>query len=170
MHATESGLATPPAGDPRTALVVGGGVAGASIARALAERGSLVTVLEAGDRPARGASGNPRAVIRPVLARNREDPLATFYASASAHAHRTLLSHPRLTHPALSCLAGAHVETEHAHQLDCGEHAVSLLDAASASGRVGLPARAGVFLHDALTLDPATLCGALLAHPAVTLH
>ncbi|MEM9601670.1 MAG: FAD-dependent 5-carboxymethylaminomethyl-2-thiouridine(34) oxidoreductase MnmC [Pseudomonadota bacterium] len=170
MHATESGLTTPPSGDPRAALVIGGGIAGAAIARALADRGSEVRVLEAGDQPARGASGNPRAVVRPVLARSRHDPLATFYSRASEHARRSLVLHPDLDRPNLCCLAGAHVETEHAHELDCSAHGVTLLDAASASARLGLDARAGFFLHDALTLAPAALCAALLAHPAITLR
>jgi len=49
----------------RTVTVIGSGIAGAGTARALAERGWQVTVLEAGDEPASGASGLPVGVVAP---------------------------------------------------------------------------------------------------------
>jgi len=49
----------------RTVTVIGAGVAGAGTARALAERGWLVTVLDAGAAPAAGASGLPVGVVAP---------------------------------------------------------------------------------------------------------
>jgi tRNA 5-methylaminomethyl-2-thiouridine biosynthesis bifunctional protein len=54
-----------PAPHTRTAVVVGGGIAGAGTARALAERGWQVTVLDAGNAPAAGASGLPVGVVAP---------------------------------------------------------------------------------------------------------
>ena len=48
---------------PQQAIVIGAGIAGAGVARALARRGVAVTVLER-DTPASGASGNPVAVVR----------------------------------------------------------------------------------------------------------
>ncbi len=48
---------------PEQALVIGGGIAGLSTARALAERGLKVTVLEAAPALARGASGNPQGML-----------------------------------------------------------------------------------------------------------
>ncbi len=56
----------PPAATP-TAIVVGAGLAGASAARALAERGIAVTVIDAGCAAGR-ASAAPRAVLAPYLA------------------------------------------------------------------------------------------------------
>ena len=55
---------------PRSAVVIGAGVAGAATAHALASRGIAVQVLERGPTPASGASGNPAAVFRPVLSRD----------------------------------------------------------------------------------------------------
>lgn len=49
----------------RTVTLVGAGIAGAGTARALAERGWLVTVLDACESPAGGASGLPVGVIAP---------------------------------------------------------------------------------------------------------
>jgi tRNA 5-methylaminomethyl-2-thiouridine biosynthesis bifunctional protein len=54
-----------PALDERTVTIIGSGIAGAGTARALAERGWQVTVLEAGDEPASGASGLPVGVVAP---------------------------------------------------------------------------------------------------------
>ncbi len=54
-----------PAMDQRTVTIIGSGIAGAGTARALAERGWQVTVLEAGNEPASGASGLPVGVVAP---------------------------------------------------------------------------------------------------------
>jgi tRNA 5-methylaminomethyl-2-thiouridine biosynthesis bifunctional protein len=49
----------------RIVTIIGAGVAGAGTARALAERGWQVTVLDAGQAPAAGASGLPVGVVAP---------------------------------------------------------------------------------------------------------
>lgn len=54
----------PPA--ERRALVIGAGIAGSTAAHALAGAGWEVTVLEAADEPAAGASGNLAGVLRPL--------------------------------------------------------------------------------------------------------
>jgi tRNA 5-methylaminomethyl-2-thiouridine biosynthesis bifunctional protein len=54
-----------PALDERSVTIIGAGIAGAGTARALAERGWQVTVLDAGDAPAAGASGLPVGVVAP---------------------------------------------------------------------------------------------------------
>jgi tRNA 5-methylaminomethyl-2-thiouridine biosynthesis bifunctional protein len=53
----------------RRIAVIGAGIAGASIARALAQRGYHVTVFEAAAAPAQGASGNRAGVFRPLPSR-----------------------------------------------------------------------------------------------------
>ncbi|MFZ3018836.1 MAG: FAD-dependent 5-carboxymethylaminomethyl-2-thiouridine(34) oxidoreductase MnmC, partial [Gallionella sp.] len=48
---------------PRSAIVIGGGIAGCAAAHALAARGVQVTLLERAPRLASAASGNPRGIL-----------------------------------------------------------------------------------------------------------
>lgn len=52
---------------PRTVLVIGGGIAGCSVAGALLDLGSDVKILDAASRPGAGASGNPAGIVVPFL-------------------------------------------------------------------------------------------------------
>jgi tRNA 5-methylaminomethyl-2-thiouridine biosynthesis bifunctional protein len=61
--AGEARVSTP----PRSVLVIGAGVAGATCARAFLKRGCEVTVIDAGAAPGSGASGNPLALVMPRL-------------------------------------------------------------------------------------------------------
>lgn len=71
----------------RTAVVIGAGLAGATVARALALRGVEVTVLEATSTVASGASGNRQAVVQ--LRLNRQaDALARFNIHSYLYALR----------------------------------------------------------------------------------
>lgn len=148
-------------------LVVGAGIAGAAIAAALARRGSQVTVLEASAHPAGRASGHPRAVVRPLLARDRHDPLATFYRSAF---HCLLERLKSLDAASFHCLRGAHLEHQSPLELDPAGDRVELLDAERATRLLGVPAKRGLFLHDAMTLSPRALCLRLLSQPSIRLH
>lgn len=72
LRAHPTGPCIPPANptNPVTSLerkvtIIGAGIAGAGTARALAERGWQVTVLDAGAEPAAGASGLPVGVVAP---------------------------------------------------------------------------------------------------------
>lgn len=72
-------------GAPRSAVVVGAGLAGAACARALAEAGVAVTVLDAAPEPAAGASGNPAGMFHAIV--NGEDgPYARLYRAAALRA------------------------------------------------------------------------------------
>ncbi len=50
--------------------VLGAGLAGASVARALARSGVSVTVLDAAPEPATGASGNPVGILHPLVSKD----------------------------------------------------------------------------------------------------
>lgn len=68
---------------PETLAVIGGGVAGASLARAARAQGLSVTVLD--DPGGVAASGNPAALVTPALDAGG-GPRAALYAQASARA------------------------------------------------------------------------------------
>ncbi|PUE26548.1 hypothetical protein B9Z39_09390 [Limnohabitans sp. JirII-29] len=84
--------ALPPVGE-RTVTVLGSGMAGAGTARALAERGWQVTVLDAGEAPAAGASGLPVGLVAPHT--SPDDSLISRLSRAGVrtmqHAMHTLL-------------------------------------------------------------------------------
>jgi tRNA 5-methylaminomethyl-2-thiouridine biosynthesis bifunctional protein len=63
--ASPAAVASMPA--PRRILIVGAGVAGAAAAHAFLKRGAEVTVIDAADRIASGASGNAIALVMPRL-------------------------------------------------------------------------------------------------------
>lgn len=52
---------------PTTVAIVGAGIGGASLARALTARGAKVTVFDTASGPAQGTSGNPLALLMPRI-------------------------------------------------------------------------------------------------------
>lgn len=68
-------------------VVVGAGLAGAAVARALARRGVQVTVLESGAAPALGASGNPGGLFH-ATAHATDGPHARLFRAAALQAAR----------------------------------------------------------------------------------
>lgn len=68
----------------RHALVVGGGVAGASAAAALARRGWSVELFERAPRICTRASGNPAGIVQPLITKV-PDPLSRFSLSAFSY-------------------------------------------------------------------------------------
>jgi len=68
-------------------VVVGAGIAGASVAAALVRRGAEVVVLEAGDAVACGASGNAAGLVMPRLDRSAT-PVARLHLAAYLDALR----------------------------------------------------------------------------------
>jgi tRNA 5-methylaminomethyl-2-thiouridine biosynthesis bifunctional protein len=54
----------------RTALVIGAGLAGSAVAAALAQRGLAVTVIDAAQQPAAGASSLPVGLMAPLVAKH----------------------------------------------------------------------------------------------------
>jgi tRNA 5-methylaminomethyl-2-thiouridine biosynthesis bifunctional protein len=84
----------------KRAVVIGAGLAGSACAQRLAERGWTVEIIERRAAPARGASGNPAGLVRPVFSldwntHSRFTSAAFLYAirhhAALAHAGGTLI-------------------------------------------------------------------------------
>jgi len=73
----------------RSAIVIGAGLAGCSIAERLAARGWQIQVIETAAAPAQGASGNHAGVLRPQPSLD-DNPLARLSRAAFLHARRHL--------------------------------------------------------------------------------
>jgi tRNA 5-methylaminomethyl-2-thiouridine biosynthesis bifunctional protein len=72
-------------------VVIGAGIAGASVAAAFVRRGAEIVVLEAGDTLASGASGNAAGLVTPRLDRS-DTPVARLHLAAYLDALRTYAS------------------------------------------------------------------------------
>lgn len=80
---------TPASVPERSAMVIGAGLAGCSIAERLAARGWQVQLVEAAAAPGQGASGNHAGVLRPQPSLD-DNPLARLSRAAFLHARRHL--------------------------------------------------------------------------------
>lgn len=177
LRAHYAGHSSTEASVPRDVAVIGAGVAGAAVAHALAQRGRTVHVLERAAAPASGASGNPVAVFRPVLA--RED-------NASSRLTRAAFLHDVRGWAALGeGVAWARCGVLHlARDADAGKRQQLALAAATVPDRFARwveadaarelahwPVEApGVFYPEAGWVVPAGLCRAWLDHPRITLR
>lgn len=166
---------------PRTALIVGAGLAGCHSARALAERGWQVTVLEQHTRAAQEASGNPQGLLYAKLS-PKDSPLARFNVLSLSFAQR--FYRPYWQSGAGEERFGAacgllqvattdkerHLQTQIAQRYRATPELVRPVDAAEASELAGLPlSQPALYFPEAGWLSPATLCEALLDHPNITL-
>jgi tRNA 5-methylaminomethyl-2-thiouridine biosynthesis bifunctional protein len=75
--------------DDSTAIVIGGGIAGCSVAYALAQAGFHTTIIEQEHALASQASGNPRGICMPHVG-IRESPFKTLYNAALTHVNDIL--------------------------------------------------------------------------------
>ncbi|OWT60347.1 tRNA (5-methylaminomethyl-2-thiouridine)(34)-methyltransferase MnmD [Candidimonas nitroreducens] len=157
-------------------LVVGGGLAGAGMAQALALRGHEVTVCDPAFAAGPGAShrGHVAAALTPLISRD-DDPRARLSRAGAARALQRWQGLPQEARPLRCgtfepCADAAHAETRRSSlaRLDFPRDWVEWLDAPEASRRSGvaLP-RGGVFFHDGQLLRPPLLIEALLGHAAV---
>jgi tRNA 5-methylaminomethyl-2-thiouridine biosynthesis bifunctional protein len=167
-----------PCPDARRAIVVGAGLAGAAAARALAERGLDVVVLDA-HGPASGASAAPRAVLSPHLA-SWQSPQTRIVAQAFLHARATM---ERIGAPIDPCgllnPVGADDEWGFEQAIaDWGWPAdlLRLIPAAEASALAGTPLGnadgpdGALLVANAGTTRPAETVRAALAHASIAVH
>jgi len=140
---------------PRSAVVVGAGLAGAACARALAEAGVPVTVLDAAAEPASGASGNPAGLFHAIV--NGEDgPYARLYRAAAlraAQAYTPAVAAGRVAGSLGGLLrlasAGQSAATMRAlvQRLGLPPAVAEALDAEAASARAGVPLASAAWHH-----------------------
>ncbi|HPE61938.1 MAG TPA: bifunctional tRNA (5-methylaminomethyl-2-thiouridine)(34)-methyltransferase MnmD/FAD-dependent 5-carboxymethylaminomethyl-2-thiouridine(34) oxidoreductase MnmC [Thiolinea sp.] len=163
----------------RSAVVIGAGIAGCQVARALAERGWQLEILERHAEPASEASGNRAGIIAPKM--TAEPGLGEhFYRSAFLFTLR-LLRRLRADGHAFeweSCgtLQLNHNEREYQRWLKLQARQLpaeflQLLSHDAASDRAGLPLPCGgSFFPDGGWLNPRSLCQALLEYPGIQLR
>jgi len=160
------GLSRPREPVPRIAIV-GAGIAGASIARALRAQGIRPIVVDAGP-PGGGASGNPAALVTPRFDAGG-GPAAALFAQAFARA--VTLYEQEAPGSVIACGA---LQLE-AQARDAGRFdriaqsdlfepgALTRLSAEDAGERLGEPAQAGgLWIRDALVVEPAAILAAWL--------
>ncbi|PZP87267.1 MAG: hypothetical protein DI582_00415 [Azospirillum brasilense] len=160
-------------------LIIGAGIAGATTARALAERGYRVQLFEAATI-ASGASGNPAAVLYPQLTK--------YYGPATAwHLQAYSFTLQQLAHwkqaglafaceqPGMLKLATDAADAEklrglqHSLQLDPAIARWVEADEASAMLGHAVP-HGGYYFAQGTWLNPAQLCNALLQHAHITVR
>ena len=98
VQARRSGT-SPKRPSPGTIYIAGAGFAGAGAARAFAERGWLVTVFDP-NGPASGASGNPRSLVQPRLAKGLD-------AASHLHLHAALFAARQMDQLGVASIPGA---------------------------------------------------------------
>ncbi|MFC3626009.1 bifunctional tRNA (5-methylaminomethyl-2-thiouridine)(34)-methyltransferase MnmD/FAD-dependent 5-carboxymethylaminomethyl-2-thiouridine(34) oxidoreductase MnmC [Vogesella amnigena] len=162
----------------RSAIVIGAGIAGASVAHSLALRGWQVTVLDRQPAPASEASGNPQGVLYTKLSPHFT-PLTRLLLAGYSHSLRTLAAQlPPGEESWQPCgvLQLAHDADEAKRQQGLANaglptgilHAVS---AQQASQLAGVPlTHSGLYFPQGGWLHPPALVRQLLAHPNIRLR
>jgi tRNA 5-methylaminomethyl-2-thiouridine biosynthesis bifunctional protein len=168
--------ATQPTSQP--CVVIGAGIAGATLARALAERGIAVTVLERGC-VASGASGNAAGVLFPQLTK-QWNPSTHWYFTAYGFALRQLA---RWQVDGLSfsyAMTGMLRLPRHAEEeaqlrllnetLGLDASIVHWLEREAASAQAGAMLQTGAaYFPHGTWINPSELCRALLQHEHIML-
>ena len=167
-HRLEASLAAPgerEAPRPRStpplrAVIVGAGIAGASLARALAGLGARPRLIEA-ERAGAGASGNPAALVTPRLDAGL-GAAARLHAQAFEHAIGLYRRLPGavIARGALQLRSGPRDQARFAAVAASdlfAPGALALASAHDAEARLGEPAPPGLYLRDALVVEPAAI-------------
>jgi tRNA 5-methylaminomethyl-2-thiouridine biosynthesis bifunctional protein len=171
--------AAPAAAAPRSAVVIGAGIAGCSAAAALARRGVAVTVVDAGDVAGRG-SGNAQGVLYTRLS-HRHSAVVDWSLLAYLYAHRhydSLFSSGALVRGRDGALCGCFQLEGPQMDLDALTRALAAvpelaepMTADAAAQQLGLrPAGGGLWLPHSGWLHPPAACRALLDRPGIELR
>ena len=155
-------------------VVIGAGIAGASVARQLATRGISVILIER-EQPASGASGNPVAVVRPEPG-GASNVIAEFSAAGVGWLQRWLTTHGESV-PHEFCGAVRLLRDQRRHDKmaayaqtvpDEWLHELSVSEATKLCGQS--VTTEGFFLPQAGWVDPTALITALIDHPLIELR
>jgi tRNA 5-methylaminomethyl-2-thiouridine biosynthesis bifunctional protein len=158
---------SPPGG--RHAVVIGAGLAGCSVAHALAARGWRITLIEQRERVAQEASGNHAGSFHPMFARD-DTPLARLTRNAFLHGVAAWRAIEARGHPIAFDACGA-LQLPGERQGEAGMPDASAwppdlvrnVDREAASTLTGVPlAHGGLWFPGGGWLVPASLCRAQL--------
>jgi len=159
----------------RRAIVVGGGLAGASTAHAMARRGWKVTLIERHEALAKEASGNPLGVLYPRITAG--DSLLNQIASHGfLHTLRLLkkisVKEKDINNCGVLQLSFNQREKSRIESvLATNNPFVFEVDAAKASQLAGTKlTHGGMFIPKGSCLNPAALCHALTAHKNISIQ
>ena len=158
-----------------TIIVIGAGIAGCSLARALAERGMQVTVLEA-STIASGASGNVAGVLFPQLAKRPSVMSAWYFAAYRFMLHQLpRWGNVQYAQPGMLRLPRHDAEAEQLKKvnetLGLDASMVHWLERDAASAQAGVELASGAaFFPEGTWLNPAQCCASLLQHENITVH
>ena len=175
-HTTPWDLA-PPCPKPTSALVLGAGLAGSFTARALAERGVAVTVLERAS-VADGGSSNLQGLTYTRPSR-KHSPLADFALASYLFACRlykqligTTLDQDLDGAPCGYLQVMDDAETlDYLSQISGDNLPFSVLSADAASARLGLQVTSrALYFANACWLNPRAVCRERLQHPLIKVH
>ena len=155
-------------------VIIGGGIAGCSAARAMAERGWRV-VLHEKDTIASGASGNPAAVLYPQLTKHFT-PATAWHFAAYDFSRQALQRWGATLHRTGMLKIGKDDADDvrlrsirEALQLD--PSVAQWLESHEASARTGQPlTRGGFYFPHGGWIRPAETCRALVDHPNIIVH
>lgn len=163
--------ATAPA--EKHALIIGGGLAGCTSARALAERGWKVTLIERHAELAQEASGNPQGVLYAKLSPKNEAQ-AEFNLHALQFAQQFYRSRWNTIGEQCGVLQLAHCESEQQlheqlrEKFSAADALVQFVDAAQASTIAGVKlSQSALYFPNAGWINPRKLCETLTDHPAI---
>lgn len=159
---------------PRTATVIGGGIAGCSTAYALAQRGIQVTLFERNEAIASETSGNPQAMLYPRI--SGDDDGSRFALESylySLNFYKSLNLNPQDIHICGMLQLGFNPrELARIQKVATQNHAEDVLkyvnlDEASKLAGIDLPHDA-LYFPDAAWVNPQQLCKRLTTHENIS--
>lgn len=157
----------------KEAIIIGAGLAGCTSARALAERGWKITLLERNNTIASETSGNPQGVLYAKLS-HKEETQAAFNMASLQFAHAFYSSRWANIGEKSGVLQLAYcaseqlLHTQLREKFSSANELVQFVSAAQASEIAGIPlAFDAIHFPNAGWINPAKLCAQLIKHPLI---
>ena len=168
-----AGRGLPRPSPPKRVAVAGAGIAGASVARHLAERGVAVNVFDPAATVAAGATSIPAMVLHPRLLGD-ESTQAAWRAHAYAYSQAWARRFPGFVESGVLQTCGPNLDVEKMRRIvsaHSGSNLVEWLDGSQASDIGGWTFdNEALYFRGGGMIEPAKLTRALLDHPRIAVH